>query len=67
MDFGKWISSGVTYANTKHEESLRRKYLPSEEEDKPDASTSPPAIVLTRASDIEFRDRNITALNEFLC
>ena len=78
MNFGKWIESGVPYANEKDEAYLRTKYLHSQEkkEDKgddagagADAAAAPPPpqkIVLTKQQDIDFAARNVAKLEEFV-
>eukprot|EP00596_Hydrurales_sp_CCMP1899_P000518 CAMPEP_0119039126 /NCGR_PEP_ID=MMETSP1177-20130426/8452_1 /TAXON_ID=2985 /ORGANISM="Ochromonas sp, Strain CCMP1899" /LENGTH=545 /DNA_ID=CAMNT_0007002611 /DNA_START=63 /DNA_END=1700 /DNA_ORIENTATION=+ len=68
MDFGKWISKGLNYANAKDEAYLRGKYLDSEAKEAPsvDAVKKVDRIVLTKQFDIDYLSRNTTALDLYL-
>lgn len=64
MDFGKWMSSGITFVGEEGEAWLTNKYFP-----KVDATVDagpPTQIVLTKQADVDFMTRNVAGLNEML-
>jgi len=81
LDFGKWITAGVPYANEKDEAYLRTKFSQEKkkEEEKVDdgdaaaaagaapvPAAAPQKIVLTKQQDIDFVARNTAKLEEFV-
>jgi poly(A)-specific ribonuclease len=68
MDFGTWITKGLSYANEKDEAYLRKKFL--DVSVLADATPAPAApqnpIILTKEWDIAFMTKNISSLDIFL-
>lgn len=70
LDFGKWISSGVTYTNKRGEENLRKQFSqeePSNISSSDSAAKTPRRyITLSRQSDIDFMKQQFDQLDQFL-
>lgn len=61
MDFGKWMTKGLTFVNEEGEQYLFKKHmLPAEK------TPQGNQIVLSKQSDIDFMKKNIDALEEML-
>lgn len=58
MDFQSWISKGVTFTDAAGEEYIKNKFLSPPSRENP--------LVLTAASDLDYFNRNITNLKEWL-
>eukprot|EP01041_Mallomonas_annulata_P004451 gene4451-8865_t len=74
MDFNMWIAKGIPYVNHYEEEYLRKKYnIPNDNESNINANnnssstaSTPQMITLTKPSDIEFMDNQMSNLKKML-
>lgn len=65
LDFQKWIYKGLPFVDTQGEKALEKKYNLSQESDASPTPARTP-VVLTKPSDIEYLERNVSELRKIM-